>query len=70
MKKKKFSIFYTIIFIFLALYVFMLLFLFVWGFLNSFKGQYDDGFGYYFDKLSLPKVWHFSNYSDVFLRME
>ena len=70
MKKKKFSIFYTIIFIFLALYVFMLLFLFVWGFLNSFKGQYDDGFGYYFDKLSLPKVWHFSNYADVFLRME
>ena len=69
MKKKNFSVFYTLIFIFLVLYVAVLLFLFSWGFLNSFKGQYDNGFGYYFDKVSLPKVWHFSNYSDVFTKL-
>ena len=69
MKKKNFSVFYTLIFIFLVLYVAVLLFLFGWGFLNSFKGQYDNGFGYYFDKVSLPKVWHFSNYSDVFTKL-
>lgn len=69
MKKNNFSIFYAVIFVFLVLYVAALLFLFGWGFLNSFKGQYDDGFGYFYDKISLPKVWHFSNYSDVFTKL-
>ena len=38
--------------------------------MNSFKGQYDEGFGYYFDKISFPKVWHLSNYADVITKLE
>ena len=68
--KKNFSVFYAIIFLFLALYVFAFCFLFGWGFINSFKGQYDDGFGYYFDKIGFPKIWHFTNYVDVFFKLE
>ena len=68
--KKNFSVFYLSLFIVLSLYVCVLLILFGWGFLNSFKGQYDDGFGYYFDKISLPKIWHFTNYTDVITKLE
>lgn len=68
--KKSFNLFYTAIFIILAVYVLVFFFLFAWGFLNSFKGQYDDGFGYYFDKISLPKIWHFSNYIEVIANLE
>lgn len=69
-KNQSFSVFYSIIFIFLAMYVAIFLFLFGWGFLNSFKGQYDNGYGYYFDKISLPKIWHFTNYTDVLSKLE
>lgn len=68
-KKEKFSIFYLILFIILSIYVVLFFTLFLWGFMTSFKGQYDDGFGYYFDKISFPKIWHFSNYSDVFTKL-
>ena len=70
MKKRSFSSFYFILFLVLSIYVVALLFLFCWGFMNSFKGQYDEGFGYYFDKISFPKVWHVSNYADVITKLE
>lgn len=69
-RKDSFSAFYLILFLILALYVFILLFLFGWGFLNSFKGDYDDGFGYSFNTTALPKVWHFSNYTDVLTKLQ
>ena len=69
-KKESFNAFYLILFFILALYVFILLFLFGWGFLNSFKGDFDDGFGYRFNTTSLPKVWHFSNYADVITKLK
>ena len=69
-KAKNFSVFYTVIFVCLAAYLCSLCFLFGWGFINSFKGQYDNGFGYYFNKIGFPKIWHFSNYADVFLKLQ
>jgi len=69
MKKNSFNAFFLVLFLVLALYVAIMLFLFGWSFLSSFKGQYDDGLGYYFDKISLPKIWHFTNYLDVFTKL-
>ena len=69
-EKRDFNIFYLILFLVLSLYVFILLFLFGWGFVNSFKGNFDDGFGYAFNKTGLPKIWHFSNYADVITKIK
>lgn len=69
MKKKSFNGFFLVLFLVLVVYVAVMLFLFGWSFMSSFKGQYDDGFGYYFDKISFPKIWHFTNYLDVFTKL-
>lgn len=69
-EKRDFNVFYLILFFVLALYVFVLLFLFGWGFINSFKGNFDGGFGYAFNKTGLPKIWHFSNYADVITKLK
>lgn len=70
MKKKNFSIFYLVLFIFLAIYVALILTIFGWGFMTSFKDQYDEGFGYFFDTLSFPRVWYFSHYADVITQLK
>lgn len=58
---KKLNPFFAIMFLILVFYAFILISMSIWGVLNSFKDQWE----FRADKIGLPEVWHFENYSLV-----
>ena len=57
------NVLFIVAFVFLALFVSLFLYLLYWGFITSFKDNYND---FVRNVLGLPKKWRFSNYAESF----
>lgn len=62
-KSVGFIIFFTLVFIVLAIHAIMLIYPLIWMILNSLKNSYEYVSS---SSMALPKYWLFSNYKDVF----